>query len=137
MVFPLCIGDCLISKVIYLSLVSPKKKKKKVCEKNVKVNLKGGKLFERSWEKGCVLEERCSRHQELTDFREDSFLNAFEIKSAIKPSFCSFKGEGVSVLGSKIKSDLKRTFQPHAYSIDFFFQTPTVNLKTRLKMEKQ
>lgn len=109
MVFPLCIGDCLISKVIYLSLVS-KKKKKEGCEKNVKVNFKGGKLFERGWEKGYVLEERCSSHQELTDFREDSFFDASEIKSAIKPSFCSFQGEGVSVFGSKIKSDLKRTY---------------------------
>lgn len=124
MVFPLCIGDCLISKVIYLSLVS--KKKKGGCEKNVQVNLKGGKLFERGWEKGSVLGERCSSHQELTDFKEDSFFDASEIKSAIKPSFCSLKGEGVSGFGSKIKRDLQRTClsTPYLTVLIFFFSRP-------------
>ena len=122
-VFPVCIGDCLISKVIYLSLVS-EKKKKKGCEKNVRVNLKGGKLFERGWEKGSVLGEKCSSHQELTDFREDSFFDASEIKSAIKPSFCSLQGEGVSVFGSKIKRDLQRTClsTPYLTVLIFFFR---------------
>lgn len=130
MVFPLCIGDCLISKVIYLSLVS---KKKKRAVKKMSVNLKGGKLFERGLEKGSVLGERCSSHQELTDFREDSFFDASEIKSAIKPSFCSFKGKGVSDFGSKIKRDLQRTClsTPYLTVLIFFFSDPNCKLEDK------
>ena len=39
-VFPVCIGDCLISKVIYLSLVSEKKKKKRAVKKMSELTLR-------------------------------------------------------------------------------------------------
>lgn len=77
--------------------------------------------------------ERCSSHQELTDFREDSFFDASEIKSAIKPSFCSLQGEGVSVFGSKIKRDLQRTClsTPYLTVLIFFFPDPNCKLEDK------